>query len=489
MDLAARLRATLHGTPEAPAIDEGGRWWRWGELRAIAEAIDAAIGTAPPGAPVVLLPRNRPAHVAALFGLLAAGRSVALINPMQGAARIAEQLGQVRAIAVLADAEDAARPELAAAGGTLLALGPGARVAVLARGAVPDCAEAPQLLSLLTSGTTGPSKRITLTAAALLHAAEDCAAVEAEGAEADGRLPVFVSGYPLTNIGGVYYTMPSGVTGRRIALLEKFAVADWVAAVERHRPGLLWLPPAAVRMVLDAGVAPASLASARALRFGSAPLEEAALDRFESLYGIPVLAQYGATEFAGTVTAMTLADRRRFGAAKRRSVGRARPGMGLRVVDPASGAVLPPDTPGQLQVLAPRVSSDWMATNDLARLDADGFLFIEGRADEAINRGGFKVLPKEVAAVLRRHPAVGDAVVVALPDARLGAVPAAAVEPRPGVAPPEEAALLDFARRHLVAYQVPARILVVAALPRTVSMKADRPAARRLLAEAAGIQA
>jgi len=484
MDLAARLRATLQGPPEAPAIDEAGRWWSWGALRAIADAIDVAIGESPPGAFVALLPRNNPAHVAALFGVLASGRSVALINPMQGAQRIAEQLGQVRPFAVLADAADAARPELAAAGGILVALDSATRpasVTVVARGAAPAAEAAPQSLSLLTSGTTGPSKRITLTAASLLAAAEDCALVEAEGAEPDGRLPVFVSGYPLTNIGGIYYTLPSGVTGRRMAMIEKFAVADWVAAVERNRPGLLWLPPAAVRMVLDAGVPQAALASARALRFGSAPLEEAALDRFEALYGIPVLAQYGATEFAGTVTAMTLADRLRFGTAKRRSVGRARPGIGLRVVDAATGAVLPADAVGQLQVLAPRVASEWLPTSDLARLDADGFLFIEGRADDAINRGGFKVLPEEVAAVLRRHPAIADAVVIGLPDARLGAVPAAAVELRAGVEPPSEAALLGFARDHLVAYQVPSRILVVAALPRTVSLKVDRPAARRLL--------
>jgi acyl-CoA synthetase (AMP-forming)/AMP-acid ligase II len=75
--------------------------------------------------------------------------------------------------------------------------------------------------------------------------------------------------------------------------------------------------------------------------------------------------------------------------------------------------------------------------------------------------------------------------VVGLPDARLGAVPAAAVELRAGVDPPSEAALLAFARDHLVAYQVPSRIVAVAALPRTVSLKVDRPAARRLLEAAA----
>jgi acyl-CoA synthetase (AMP-forming)/AMP-acid ligase II len=471
MDLAARLAATLRRT-ETEAVCFGGRWWSWAELRAVAEALEAALGPAPTGAPVALLPRNRPAHLAVLFGLLAAGRSVALVNPMQGAARIAEQLAQIAPVAVVVDAEEAALPGLE---GATLAVLDGARVELAARRAVA-AEPAPQTLSLLTSGTTGPSKRITLPAAAVLDAAEDCALVEAEGG---GALPLFVSAYPLTNIGGVYYAMPSGVTGRPIVLLEKFAVADWAAAVERHRPGLLWLPPAAVRMVLDAGVPPAALASARALRFGSAPLEAEALARFEATYGIPVLAQYGATEFAGTITALTLADHHRFAGAKRGSVGRARPGIALRVVDPATGAALGPDAVGRLEVLVPRVAPGWLPTSDLARLDADGFLFLASRADEAINRGGFKVLPEEVAAVLRRHPGVADAVVVGLPDARLGEVPVAAVEPKPGAAP-EPAEILGFARSHLVAYQVPARLLVLSALPRTVSMKADRPAVRRL---------
>jgi acyl-CoA synthetase (AMP-forming)/AMP-acid ligase II len=124
----------------------------------------------------------------------------------------------------------------------------------------------------------------------------------------------------------------------------------------------------------------------------------------------------------------------------------------------------------------------WVRTTDLARLDAEGFLFLEGRADDAILRGGFKIAPGEVARALERHPAVREAAVVGLPDPRLGEVPAAAVELEPGAEAPGEEELLAFARERLAGYQVPVRIRVVQALPRTPSLKVSRPAVRELLA-------
>ena len=87
-------------------------------------------------------------------------------------------------------------------------------------------------------------------------------------------------------------------------------------------------------------------------------------------------------------------------------------------------------------------TDDWVRTTDLARIDADGFLWILGRADQAIIRGGFKVQPEDVRAALERDPAVAEAAVVGVPDERLGAVPVAAVERRPG-ATLDEATLLD----------------------------------------------
>jgi acyl-CoA synthetase (AMP-forming)/AMP-acid ligase II len=113
----------------------------------------------------------------------------------------------------------------------------------------------------------------------------------------------------------------------------------------------------------------------------------------------------------------------------------------------------------------------WIRTTDLASLDADGFLFIHGRADAAINRGGFKVLPEHLASVFRAHPGVQDAVIVALPDSKLGHVPGLAVEVRAGAPRVTEDELRAYARAHLVSYQVPARYLILDELPRSAAMK------------------
>ena len=157
-------------------------------------------------------------------------------------------------------------------------------------------------------------------------------------------------------------------------------------------------------------------------------------------------------------------------------------------MDRDTGAILPPDEIGILEIKAERLGqgSGWTRTTDLASIDSEGFLFIHGRADDAIIRGGFKVLPEMVADVFRKHPAVKDVAVIALADSRLGQVPAAAIEIRPGMTPPSVADLEAFARRHLIAYQVPVRYLVVDQLPRTSSMKVKLIAVREMFAEQAG---
>jgi acyl-CoA synthetase (AMP-forming)/AMP-acid ligase II len=120
-------------------------------------------------------------------------------------------------------------------------------------------------------------------------------------------------------------------------------------------------------------------------------------------------------------------------------------------------------------------------TTDLARIDGDGFLWILGRNDQAIIRGGFKVIPDDVRAALERHRSVRGAAVVARPDQRLGAVPVAAVELWPGADPAGADDLAAFIAGHLARYELPAEILVVDELPRTDSGKVDLSAVTALL--------
>jgi acyl-coenzyme A synthetase/AMP-(fatty) acid ligase len=119
----------------------------------------------------------------------------------------------------------------------------------------------------------------------------------------------------------------------------------------------------------------------------------------------------------------------------------------------------------------------WVITSDLAHIDDDGYLYIDGRADDVIVRGGFKIAPDTVVRALRTHDAVADAAVAGLPDPRLGQIPFAAVELRSAMTASGEE-LRAHCRASLTPYEVPAQVFVVDALPRGAALKVDR---RRLI--------
>jgi acyl-coenzyme A synthetase/AMP-(fatty) acid ligase len=267
-----------------------------------------------------------------------------------------------------------------------------------------------------------------------------------------------------------------------MALLERFRVEAWLDLVKRHRPKTASLVPAALRMVLDADLSPDDLSSLKSIVSATAPLPPETAVAFEEKYGVPVLISYGATEFAGGVAGWNLTDHRQWAPTKRGSVGRAHPGCELRVVNPEDGSVLPPGQQGLLEAKSLQLGLDsgWTRTTDLAVIDEDGFLWIKGRADNVIIRGGFKVIPGQVATVLETHPSVREASVVGLADERLGQVPVAAVELEDGAPAVDGDELRAFARDHLTNYQVPKEIRVVERLPRTPSLKVSEGEVRAL---------
>ncbi|HXZ61786.1 MAG TPA: fatty acid--CoA ligase family protein, partial [Acidimicrobiales bacterium] len=333
---------------------------------------------------------------------------------------------------------------------------------------------------MLTSGTTGPPKRVDLTYDMLERVLVGAKHYESDrDATVRLRRGVAVVNSPLVHLGGLFRVLQCVSDGRSFCLLERFSVEAWADAVRRHRPATASLVPAALRMVLEADLDPADLQSLRSVVSGTAPLDPDDADAFMAKYGVPVLVSYAATEFGGGVAGWNLEDHRKFWAAKRGSVGRAHAGCELRVVDPESGQPVGAGAEGLLEVKAGQIGrDDWVRTTDLARLDEDGFLWILGRADQAIIRGGFKVRPDDIKAALERHPAVRGAAVVSRDDRRLGAVPVAVVELRPGpghsgAARPEADELLAYARTVLARYELPTEIRIVEHLPRTDSGKVD----------------
>ena len=495
LSLADRIRMVFALEPARRAIEFQGNWCTWGELAAATGQVEFALQRfhCGPGAPVAVLARNRPAHVAALLQVIRSRRCAVMMNPFQSAAKIGSDLEGLNISALIVESEDYRLPQLqevlAARGIPVIETGGANALTITPRPAADEAKRAayeilPEVaVRMLTSGTTGAPKRINLSYSQFERSQLDALFYEAGSSATDVRLrdSVVIATTPLVHIGGLWSMVAAIVSGRAIALLEKFSVAEFRRAVVAYKPKVIALPPTALRMVYDANIPREELSSVLAVRSGASVLPVELQEAFEVRYGIPILDSYGATEFAGAVAGWTLADHKRFGDSKRGSVGRAQPGCELRVVDRQSFAVLSPGQTGLLEVKVPYQSgSEWMRTNDLAQIDADGFVFLKGRADDVISRGGFKVFPADVARALLQHPAVRDAGVVGLPDPRLGAVPAAAVELRPGAAA-TEAQLLSFLRERLVAYQVPTQVRVVSELPRTPSLKISQPLLRELL--------
>jgi len=497
-NLADTLQAVFGVDPSAPVLEFEEAWSTWGQIDAaraqVADALrEAGVG---PGARVGIMLRNRAELVAPILEAAIGGHCLVTINPSYPDERLIEDLEKLDAPVLIASSKDWARPavaEAALASGALCLemsydLGVRIRRPVDPGRLAKPSAYAPGVgVEMLTSGTTGTPKRIPFPASNFEAAVLGAAIFEGDrSGEAAPRLRggVQIIVYPTAHISGLLAVFNTLVAGRKICLLERFQVEPFMDAIRRHRPKVVQTAPAAIKMVLDADVAKDDLASLSAWRTGSAPLDLAVAEAFQDKYDLPILQNYGATEFGG-VAGWTMADFRSHWAGRKTSVGRLNPGVEGRVIDPQSGEVLAAGESGVLELRGPQIGTGgaWMRTTDIAVLDAESFLWIKGRSDNAIMRGGFKIQPDDIVRALEEHPDVLEAAVAALPDERLGQVPVAGCILKRGAERCSADDLLAHLRARLLPYQVPTRLLVVDELPRTESMKVSQPRLRELFLE------
>jgi long-chain acyl-CoA synthetase len=491
------VRAVAWIDRSAPAIEFKGNWTTWGDIAATMDGIDAALLQAGlgPGVRVAGLLRNDPRIAASILGVIASDRCVVTLNPLLSDERLAADIVQLQPPALFATAEDARRPGLLAAareiGCIVLQLtgdgtDPVRPIDGLDRVTGKNLrTEAKGVgIEMMSSGTTGTPKRIPLAMRTFEDAVFGAAVYEKRSADDPPKLRrgVQIVNAPFAHIAGIFGYFNCVAAGRSCVLLERFNVAEFVDAIRRHRPNVASAPPSAIRMILEANVGRDDFSSLTVFRCGTAPLPPELADAFYERFGIPVLQNYGATEFAGGVAGWTLADHRNHYKDKRGSVGRMNPDCEGRVVNPETGTVLEPGQEGLLELRAKHLGDgkSWIRTTDLAVLDAERFLWIKGRFDNAIIRGGFKVFPDDVVRALEAHPAIREAAVVALPDARLGQVPVAAYIARSNADAPDAESLRAFLREKLLPYQVPVEIREVSEMPRTPSLKVSQPELRKL---------
>ncbi len=322
---------------------------------------------------------------------------------------------------------------------------------------------------LAGSGTAGPSTQVFLDIDQLAHVATTIARHHQLGRTDIGYNPL-----PLvhvnTQVVGLLATMCSGAT---LVLDRRFRRRGFWAMIDRQRVTWINAVPAILALLaIDPQVARAHDCRVRFVRSAAAPLPVEVLRTFEAATGIPVLEAYGMTEAGSMITANPPHGTRKPG-----SVG-VPVDSEVRVVDD-NGTVCPPDMIGKVQVRGPGViraytgptgrdgftHDGWLDTGDIGSLDSDGYLFLSGRTDDVINRGGEKVYPREVEAILLADPRVRHAAVVSRPDAVLGEVPVALVVP---VDIPDATLRYDLAERceeGLAKFKRPTSIEIVSDLP------------------------
>jgi len=355
-------------------------------------------------------------------------------------------------------------------------------------GAVENPGEDEIAVVLFTSGTTSAPKAVELTHTNLVSYITGT--VEFASATPGDAALISVPPY---HIAGVSAVLSNLYAGRKLVYLPQFDAARWLSLVSSERITSATVVPTMLdRIVTELERAGADLSSLRTLAYGGAkvalPLVRKAL---ELMPEVGFVNAYGLTETSSTIAVLGPDDHRAALAAadpavarRLSSVGTPVPGIELQIRDEL-GAVLSAGETGELFVRGPQVSGrytgigsvldaeGWFPTRDVASLDADGYLFIGGRSDDTIIRGGENIAPAEIEDVLVEHEAVREVAVVGVEDSQWGQIIVAVVVPA-GPGNPDPAALREFVRARLRGSRTPDRIVFRDELPTTPTGKVVR---------------
>jgi len=446
--------------------------------RAWAHTLDQA--GVPAGAGVAIRLADPLDCATAMVAILAAGRVAVPLDPGAPAGRLARVLEVARPAAAVCDSPDELPQDLA------VLHPPGDRPPAVSPGPAGTGG-----IFLCTSGTTGTPKGILLTEDQLCHVAAVVAGHHRLTAADRGYccLPLF---HVNAEVVGLLATLS---TGACLVLDAAFSRRGFWDLIDERRVTWINAVPAIIAVLAMDPPVPVPR-RVRFVRSASAPLPPSVLSRFTSASGLPVLETYGMTEAASMITANPLDGPRKPGSAGLPA------GAELRIARGGQERYVPclPFEVGRVQIRGRGVigryaaggppgaidREGWLDTGDLGHRDRDGYLFLAGRTDDVINRGGEKIYPREIEDFLLTQPGVRDAAVVAAPDPVLGARPVAYVAAAdPGRADDITGALRAACDAALPRHTRPSSFCLVDELPLGATGKIDR----RRLAKLAAVPA
>ncbi len=324
---------------------------------------------------------------------------------------------------------------------------------------------------LFTSGTTGAPKAAVLRQKHLVSYI--LGSVEFMGADEEEAALVCVPPY---HIAGIAAVLSSVYSGRRVVQLANFTAEKWVQIAHDEKITTAFVVPTMLSRIVEEldGATKADMPHLQSLSYGGGKMPLSVIQRAMELFpGTDFTNAYGLTETSSTITVLG-PDEHRLAAAsdeesiRRRlvSVGVPLPGIELEIRD-EEGSVQPVGERGEIYVRGEQVSGEyegrgsvvdndgWFPTRDAGFVDAEGFLFIDGRADDVIVRGGENMSPGEIEDVLLEHPAVSDVAVVGMPSEEWGEAVVAAVVIADEVMAEE---LQEWVKEHMRSSRVPERI-------------------------------
>lgn len=338
---------------------------------------------------------------------------------------------------------------------------------------------------MYTSGTTGRPKGVMLTYGDFV--AYVCGNTELADGTARGATLLCV---PLYHIAGVTSMMSSLFSGRTLVILRQFEPTEWLETVQRERITHAFLVPTMLKRILDhPDFGSYDCSSLEVVAYGAAPMPLPVIRRGIEMFPTTVgfVNAFGQTETTATVTMLLPEDHRLDGPPieverklrRLSSIGRPLPDVEVKIVD-LQGDEVPWGEIGEIAVRTPRIMkgyasqgeataqtirAGWLHTRDMGWMDEEGYLYLAGRQDDLIIRGGENISPAEIEAVLHTHPEIEEAAVIGVPDMEWGEQVQAIVVRKSG-STLTAAEVTDWCRRRLASFKKPEIVHFVPELPR-----------------------